>query len=577
MEIAVLAAIAIIVVTAWAPRIGTSAPLLLVLLGVGISLLPQVGAFEIEPEWILAGVLPPLLYATSVSMPTMDFRRDFTAISGLSVVLVVISSVALGFGFAWLIPGIGLPVGIALGAIVSPTDAVATSIVRRLGVSPRLVTVLEGESLLNDASALVLLRSAIAATSGTVALWGIVGDFVFAVVVAVAIGVLVGGASLMIRRRTTDTSITTAISFVVPFVAYFPAERFGASGLVATVSAGIVAGAGGARYLHPQVRLAEAANWRTLELLVEGAVFLFMGLELFGFIQEAQESGRGVAFAFGLAALAATSVVVLRTGYVAMLLWSLRRRRRRKERSRELLADVRHQLDDGALVTDDALGRRRGYERVRPLRSRVTRRLADLDYLAAERLGPKEGAVLVWAGMRGAVTVAAAQTLPAKTPERATLVLIAFFVAVGTLLIQGGSLPWLVRRLGLARPDAVDPQERAQLLALLHEAAAGVLDDPELRRPDGSRYDEQILAQVRRLAAKSSQAIEDQEDPSGVRARLAAQSRQLRLTMITAQREALLQARTLGTFSSAALESALRVLDADQISAELREQGNGAP
>src|SRR4051794_23892871 len=181
MELAplyVAAVVGIVAVTRLAPRVGVAAPLLLVVLGVAASFVPGAPPIEIEPEWILAGILPPLLYSSAVSMPGMDFRRDFGAIGGLSVVLVVISAVVLGVFFSKALD-LGLAEGIALGAVVSPTDAVATSITRRLGVSPRLVTVLEGESLLNDASALVLLRSAIAATAGAVSLWGVFGDFVY--------------------------------------------------------------------------------------------------------------------------------------------------------------------------------------------------------------------------------------------------------------------------------------------------------------------------------------------------------------------------------------------------------------
>jgi monovalent cation/hydrogen antiporter len=162
LVLAVIAAAVIARVTTLAPRLGVAAPLLLVLLGFGVSLLPFVTVPQIEPELILTGVLPPLLYSSAVAMPAMEFRRDFAAIGGLSVTLVVVTTTVLGFVIAAVVPGISLATGFALGAIVSPTDAVATSIVKRLGVSPRVVTVLEGESLLNDASALVLLRSAVA-------------------------------------------------------------------------------------------------------------------------------------------------------------------------------------------------------------------------------------------------------------------------------------------------------------------------------------------------------------------------------------------------------------------------------
>jgi len=161
--IAIFGVLAVVGVNALAPRLGVAAPLLLVLLGVGVSFIPRVGPIDINPELILAGILPPLLYSTAVAMPTMEFRRDFRTISVLSVVLVVVSAVVVGVIMHLLIPGLDLALGIALGAILSPTDAVATSIVRKAGVSQRIVTVLEGESLLNDASALVVLRSAVAA------------------------------------------------------------------------------------------------------------------------------------------------------------------------------------------------------------------------------------------------------------------------------------------------------------------------------------------------------------------------------------------------------------------------------
>ncbi len=140
-----LAVVAIVGVNALAPKAGVAAPLVLVAVGVVVSFVPAVPEIEFEPEWILAGILPPLLYSAAVGLPTMDFRRDFTAISGLSVVLVLLSTALLGYLFTWLIPGIPLAAGFALGAIVSPTDAVATSIVKRLGASPRVVTLLEGE------------------------------------------------------------------------------------------------------------------------------------------------------------------------------------------------------------------------------------------------------------------------------------------------------------------------------------------------------------------------------------------------------------------------------------------------
>jgi len=562
MELApalVLAVVGIVAVTQLAPRVGVAAPLLLVLLGVLVSFVPGAPSIEIEPEWILAGILPPLLYSSAVSMPGMDFRRDFGAIGGLSVVLVVISAVVLGVFFSKALD-LGLAEGIALGAVVSPTDAVATSITRRLGVSPRLVTVLEGESLLNDASALVLLRSAIAATAGAVSLWGVFGDFVYAVLVAAVIGVLVGVLNLRVRSAIPDAAATTAISFVAPFVAFLPAERLGASGLVAAVVAGLVTGQGAPRFLRPQDRIAEEANWGTVELLLEGVVFLVMGYELQGLVTDVQgDEGTALpALGFGAAAIALTLLV--RALYVAPLIWSLVKRAADSDRMKDRLAQM-----SGSLASGDAQGPR--VERRRQQwAQRVTRGLADIHYLKSRPLRAPEGVVLVWAGMRGAVTLAAAQSLPAGTERRSLLVLIAFVVAAGSLLVQGGTLPWVVRRLGVGSSGpAPDEPERAQLIQAMSEASLALLDDPGLARHDGSPYDARVVEGMRRASRRRS-ADDAAEEPTAI----GDQIRELQLAIIKAQRETLLRARSDGTFSSGALNGALAVLDADQISAELK-------
>src|SRR5580658_1562980 len=166
--IAVVGVIAVVAVAAVSARIAVAAPLSLVVVGIGLSFLPGLPKISIDPEWILAGALPPLLYATAVHVPAHDFRRDFKAIAGLAVPLVVLTTVCCGLLFHALLPGLGLAFAFALGAVVSPTDAVAaTSVGRRLGLPSRLLTIIEGEGLVNDASALVLLSSAVAAISGS--------------------------------------------------------------------------------------------------------------------------------------------------------------------------------------------------------------------------------------------------------------------------------------------------------------------------------------------------------------------------------------------------------------------------
>ncbi|GAB2478891.1 sodium:proton antiporter [Promicromonospora xylanilytica] len=571
LTIAVAAAALIIAVTALAPRAGVASPLVLVVLGAGVSLLPWVPAIEVPPELILGGVLPPLLYSAAVGLPSMDFRRDFTAIGGLSVTLVVISSVLMGLLFRLLIPGIDLATAIALGAIVSPTDAVATSIVKRLGASPRSVTMLEGESLLNDASALVLLRSAIAATAASVSLWEVVGDFAFAAGVAVAIGVPVGWLGLRIRGRLRHAALSTAMSFVVPFAAYLPAEELGASGLVAVVAAGLVTGNGSARHLRPQDRIAERSNWHTVELLLEGAVFLAMGLELFALVEDVEAVTGSVWRAAAVAAVAGVAVLVVRAGFVAPLIAVQARRARRGEAVRGTLAEFQVRIDERAAAApprtagqaDGGRGRSPG-SRLERMQGVLRRRTADIDYDLARPLGWREGTLLVWAGMRGVVTLAAAQTLPAETPNRSFLILVAFGVAVGTLLVQGSTLPWVARRLGLVGQETAD--DLPALRRETEQAARAFLTAP--RRPDGTAYDESVVAKVRKDMVREH---ESQDEDAVLTKERFIQYRELRLAAIAAQREELLAARSAGTYDSAQLGNALDLLDAEQIAVEMRK------
>lgn len=342
--LAVLCVSVIVVVTVVSPKLGIAAPLSLVAAGVLMSFVPGIPRVELEPEVILAGVLPPLLYAASVNMPAMDFRRDLKSIGGLSIVVVVGSAVLSGLVFERLIPGIGLAEGIALGAVLSPTDAVATSIVKRTGVAPRLVTVLEGESMLNDASALVLLRSAVAAMAGAVSIGSVALDFVLAVAIALAVGAVVAMVSIGLRSRLHDATLNTAVSLVVPFLAYAPAEHLGASGLVAVVATGLFTGYWGPMRLRAQDRLAESVNWRTIAFLLEGGVFLLMGLEVLPLVDDFRDGG-GQWWRFAMVTLVAVLLLLaVRAIYVAMLLLSLRKDRQDRVRMRPRLSGIREFL-----------------------------------------------------------------------------------------------------------------------------------------------------------------------------------------------------------------------------------------
>ena len=241
--IAAAVLIVVVAVSLLSSRIGIAAPLLLVVLGMSVGYLPGIPLIEIDPEIILVAVLPPLLYSSAVNVPVLDLRRNLGPIAGLSVALVIISAVAVGLLLHLVVPAIPLAAAIALGAVVAPTDAVAaTAIGKRLGMPPRLVAILEGESLVNDATSLVLLRTAIAATAGTFAFWETLGIFVYAVVVATLIGLAIGFVTMGVRSKLANPVYDTVISFTVPFIAFVPAEAAGGSGVIAVVVAGLYSG-----------------------------------------------------------------------------------------------------------------------------------------------------------------------------------------------------------------------------------------------------------------------------------------------------------------------------------------------
>lgn len=580
--VGIVGVLVVVAVTALAPRLGVAAPLLLVGLGLTLGVLPFVEDVTVSPEWILGVLLPPLLYSAAVNTPTMDFRRDFRLISGFSVVLVATSAVVIGLVATVLIPGLPLGYGIALGAIVSPTDAVATSIVRQAGVTPRVVTVLEGESMLNDASALVLLRSAVAAAGVSVSLWQVAGQFLWAVGAAVAIGYAVGRLNLAVRSRISQVPGNVALSLVVPFLAHLPAEHLGASGLVAVVTAGLVTGHGAHRSLTAEDRLAERAVWRTIELLLESAVFLLVGLEAPALAEDLVAQGGSLSVAVLVAVVAGGIALAIRAGFVAWSVWSLARRARRFPALRERLTTMQGRLADGQEplpAAEAGRGTRRTarrlalkargasttpQERIGRWQRMVGQRLADLDYLAAQQFGWRDGVILVWAGMRGAVTVAAAQTLPAQAPHRSLLVLVATVVAVGSLLVQGISLGALATRLGLTgQAGGDDPEQWAALQAELGRAALARLAG----EPDA--YPPEVVERVRRSLGRA--AGDDDFAPAGAAAReRLARLRALRLDLIAVQREELLALRDIGNYPSGMLDAALSQLDAEQLGLELR-------
>ena len=573
----VIAVVTIVIVAVFSRKLGIAAPLILLVVGVSASFLPGLPSdFEVPPEVVLLGLLPPLLYSAAINVPIVDFRRNLNTISALSVLLVVATSFGAGYLLFIIFPDLNFAAAVALGAVVSPTDAVAaTSLGKRLGLPPRLVTILEGESLVNDATALVLLRSAIAATAAAVSFWGVIADFAYAAALAIVIGLIVGAVTVFLRSKLRDPVLDIAISFAVPFLAYIPAEELHGSGVLAVVVAGLYAGHASSKRFSPQARINERLNWRTVQFVLENGVFLLMGLQISGIILHVNEKPDDfpVLTAILIGLMITGVIVFIRFLFVGPLLYSLRRGNERREQNNSriaaAIARVRHFADQ-----DDRLRRRA--ERAQ---NTLDRRTIDLATLRKEGFGWRGGVVLSWSGMRGVVTLAAAQSLPTDIPYRAQLILIAFTVAITTLLVQGGTLPLLIRLTKIGGVDgAADRQEFATLLDEISKTGLGVLENPALKVP-GGELDPEVIERVRRDTLANIDAAYERVEHGASEEGLAnphQQYRALRREVIQAERDALIDAESAGRYPSRIIERAQGMLDFEETRLGVVDDPDGA-
>ena len=502
--------VAILAGTALAGRLGFPAPLLLIAAGVAGSFIPGVPEVHLEPEVVLLGLLPPLLYATAVQTSLVDFAANKRTILLLSVGLVVFTTLGVGVVVHALLPGIGWPVAFAIGAVVAPPDAVsATAVARRIGLPRRLVTILEGESLLNDATALVSLRTAIVAIGAGVTAWQVAGDFLLAAVGGALLGFVVFRVVAWFRPLISDPVLDTAVSFVIPFVAYLGAEAIHASGVLAVVVAGLLLGHKAPLLQTAKSRITERTNWKTIAFLLENLVFLLIGLQAQWIVRDVLRSGVALELVVAVCLATLAAVIVLRLAWVFP--------------ARYLL------IRPGA---DPETGRRP------PVANTF---------------------ILGWAGMRGVVTLAAAFVIPPGTPYREVLLLAAFTVVAGTLFIQGLTLPRLARRLRVRPPDPMeDALARATLLQQATKAAEERLSALEFEDPHGvvelirQRSEQRNFAAWERLGT-----TDDRETPSDLYARI-------RTDMITAERERVLQVRAGGQVPSEVVAEVLAMLDLEE-------------
>jgi Na+/H+ antiporter len=514
---------AVVALNALARVIRVPYPILLVVGGLVLGALPGIPEVQLDPDLVLVLFLPPLLYAVAVFSSLRDLRADLRGISMLAIGLVLVTMCVVAVVAHAIIDDLPWAAAFALGAIVAPTDPVAaTAIMRRLGVHRRIVTVIEGESLINDGTALVAYRVAVAAAiGGSFSAWDAGLEFVLAAAGGIAIGLAVGWLVAQVRRRLEDPPVEIMISLFTGYLAYLPADRVGASGVLAVVAAGIYLGWRAPELTSASTRMQAVSVWEILTYLLNSALFILIGLQIGPVLNGASEVDTGTLI--GYAAIISAVVIGVR------VVW---------------------QFTTPYLIR--ALDRRA---------SQVARRAG---------AGPRF--IVAWSGMRGAVSLAAALALPLQTdtgapfPKRDVLIFVTFGVIFATLVIQGLTLPLLVRELPVEADGAEESEEVAARIAAA-KAALERLDElagEQWTRDDTvERLRNLYRYRKRRFAARSGKIEDDgYEDRSRSYQRLLHE-------LLAAQRLALIRLRNDGVISSEVMRRVERDLDLEETRLEI--------
>jgi len=512
-----------------ARRINVPYPILLVIGGLALGFVPGMPDVELDPDIVLVVFLPPLLYAAAFFSSLRDLRANARPITLLAVGLVLMTTVSVAVVAHAVIDGLPWAAAFALGAIVSPTDPVAaTTIIRRVGAPRRIATVLEGESLVNDATALVAYRVAVAAAvGGTFSLADASLEFVLGVIGGLAIGLAAGWIVEQVRRRIEDPPVETTISLLTAYAAYIPAEEIGASGVLAAVTAGVYLGWRAPRIASATTRMQSYAVWDILTYLLNATLFVLVGLQLSIIVEPLSSSE--VWTLTGYAAVVSGVVILTRLTWgftVTYLVRALDRRESQRER-------------------------------------RTSWRLRLLS---------------AWSGMRGAVSLAAALALPLSTdagdpfPQRDAIIFITFGVIFVTVVIQGLTLPLLIRVLDL-HDDGADEQEevRARIVA----ATAALEEIDRLEGEDWTR-DETIERmrrmyeyRRRRFKIRAGKVEDDGTEDQSLAFQRSVQS------VIAAQRRALVGLRNSGDIPDDVMRRVERELDLEESRLELDTMRDG--
>jgi Na+/H+ antiporter len=514
--------VAVAALSALAHRLGVPYPIVLVIGGALFGFVPGVPKIHLNPDVVLLVFLPPLLYGAAFFANLRDLRESLRVITLNSVGLVLLTMVAVAVVAHAMIDGLPWAAAFVLGAIVSPTDPLAGGLImRRLGVPRRLISNIEGEGLFNDATALVAFKVAVAAVvSGSFSLGDATLSFFAGAAGGIAIGLLVGWVIALLREHTEDAQVSITISLLTGYAAYVPANAVGASGVLAVVTAGLFVGLRAPRILTPRTRLQGTQVWELLDFLVNATLFVLIGLQLRVVVQGLDRSAATLA---GYA-LAVSAVVIL-----ARFVWIF------------TITYVIRALD---------------------------RRPAQL----ARRASWRMRLIASWSGMRGAVSLAAALALPLTTdsgapfPGRNLLIFLTFAVIFATLVVQGLTLPLVIRALRVP-PDDGEGQEELRARLTATKAALDRIDllkgEDWTRDETADRMRALYEYRKRRLAARAGKIEDDgYEDRS-----LAYQ--QMVQSVLGAQRDALVNLRDDGTISNDVMNRVMRELDLEESRLEI--------
>ncbi|MEU9382375.1 Na+/H+ antiporter [Streptomyces sp. NPDC048279] len=501
-------------------RLGLPAPVLMTLFGIVLAVADFVPNVNIPPELILPALLPPLLYAAVRRTSWRQFTANKRPIFLLAVALVFVTTVCVAVVAGAIVPGLPIAAAVALGALVAPPDPVAaTAVAGQLGLPRRLVSILEGEGLFNDVTAIVLYHVAIAAVvSGTFSPWGAGLDFLLSAVVAVAVGLALGWGANKLMAVLGDATLQIGLTLLVPYVSYVLAEELHGSGVLAVLTTALFIAEYATDADDVLTRLAGYTFWDIVDTLVTGVAFGLIGLELHNAIRTA--SGRWGEL-LGWAAATVGVVVVVRLVWLLPATWLTKR-----------------------------LHARRDYDEEIPTSWRET-------------------VVMWWSGMRGVASVALALAIPLKTedgtpfPDRDEIVFIAFGVIMATLVLQGLTLPWLVKRLGVRADTDQEKKFEKELALRAAKAARRRLKEIEQVEDLPEDVTEQMLRRAFEIGFRISPEVVEGERREGhdKRAKRLKRLRRIQQEMLSAARHEVLAARSEQGADPEIVDRVLRHLD----------------